>query len=205
MVGGDDMQTKKEDIKETIINCAREEFILHGYENASMRTIARKANTSLGNIYHYFENKKDILNYLLEPLIINIEKYLYKHIELDIKITDIDQINEILENTDLDMSELKPILTKEFIILMETKEEEYIQARENLLRIFRGHIASHMKCKDIDNYFVVAITKLITDSIIHIIRCGECSKNKKKEIKNIFLMLCRSVVVHDLIEEEKDI
>ena len=49
------MQTKKEDIEQRIIEVATDEFMKKGYENTSMRVIAYKANTSLGNIYHYFK------------------------------------------------------------------------------------------------------------------------------------------------------
>ena len=41
------MQTKKESIGEEILKAAQKEFLLHGYEAASMRVIARKANTTL--------------------------------------------------------------------------------------------------------------------------------------------------------------
>ena len=55
------MQTKKEDIEQRIIEVATDEFMKKGYENTSMRVIAYKANTSLGNIYHYFKNKDLLL------------------------------------------------------------------------------------------------------------------------------------------------
>ena len=44
------MQTKKDEIRKTILEAAQKEFLIHGYEGASMRTIAKKANTTLGNI-----------------------------------------------------------------------------------------------------------------------------------------------------------
>ena len=63
------MQTKKESIGEEILKAAQKEFLLHGYEAASMRVIARKANTTLGNIYHYYPSKESILSEILkEPL-----------------------------------------------------------------------------------------------------------------------------------------
>ena len=54
------MQTKKEDIEQRIIEVATDEFMKKGYENTSMRVIAYKANTSLGNIYHYFKSKEEL-------------------------------------------------------------------------------------------------------------------------------------------------
>lgn len=197
------MQIKKSEIEETILLCAKDEFVLHGYENASMRTIAKKANTSLGNIYHYFPNKKAILDNLLQPIIININDFLQAHIEADIKITDLSEINEILEEMDFDEYDLKSVISKEFVILMETKDPDYTLEREKLLYVFRTHIADHMRCNDPNNHFVMIVTKMITDCIIHLVRCGECTKNKKREIIDMFAMLCRCVAVHDLAEEEE--
>ena len=56
------MQTKKEEIRQEILLAAENEFYKRGYRDASMRTIARKANTTLGNIYNYFENKEALLD-----------------------------------------------------------------------------------------------------------------------------------------------
>lgn len=36
------MQTKKDEIRKTILEAAQKEFLIHGYEGASMRTIAKK-------------------------------------------------------------------------------------------------------------------------------------------------------------------
>ncbi|MCC0637645.1 MULTISPECIES: TetR family transcriptional regulator [unclassified Clostridioides] len=46
------MQIKKEEIEKKIAEVATNEFLKKGYENSSMRTIAKKAHTSIGNMYH---------------------------------------------------------------------------------------------------------------------------------------------------------
>ena len=58
-------QKLKEELREAIINAAREEFLEHGYEDASMRRIAAKAGITVGNIYRYFRNKEDLSRYIL--------------------------------------------------------------------------------------------------------------------------------------------
>lgn len=63
------MQIKKDNLKEDILAVAREEFFLHGYEDASLRVMAKKANTSLGNIYHYYANKENLLDCILIPYV----------------------------------------------------------------------------------------------------------------------------------------
>jgi AcrR family transcriptional regulator len=56
------MQIKKKEIRDEILAVAEKEFLKRGFKNSSIRTIATKSHTTLGNIYHYFENKEAILD-----------------------------------------------------------------------------------------------------------------------------------------------
>ena len=67
------MQVKKENIKNRILQAARQEFKDKNYEKASIRTIAKKAGVTPSNIYNYFENKDDLFRTVLQPLIHKIE------------------------------------------------------------------------------------------------------------------------------------
>ncbi|MEE1467100.1 MAG: helix-turn-helix domain-containing protein [Clostridium sp.] len=75
------MQIKKDEVRLKILEVATDEFLKRGYENASMRMIAKKAHTTQGNIYHYFQNKEVLLEEILLPTIKNIECMVSKHIE----------------------------------------------------------------------------------------------------------------------------
>ena len=54
------MRVLKDDKYKSILRAARKEFILRGFKDASMRTIAKDANVGLSNIYNYFKNKDEI-------------------------------------------------------------------------------------------------------------------------------------------------
>ena len=56
-------ERQKDDIRENIINIARDLFVNEGYENTSMRKIAAQAGFAPTKIYYYFENKKQILKH----------------------------------------------------------------------------------------------------------------------------------------------
>ena len=56
------MQVQKEEMREDIVAAAEYEFLLHGYNGASIRTIAKRANTTIGNVYNYFKNKEALLD-----------------------------------------------------------------------------------------------------------------------------------------------
>jgi TetR/AcrR family transcriptional regulator, cholesterol catabolism regulator len=73
------MQFKKEDIRQTIIDKAREEFLIKGFKDASMRTIAKDAGVGLSNIYNYFKNKDDLFCEVLAPTLTNIREAMTEH------------------------------------------------------------------------------------------------------------------------------
>ena len=56
--------------KERIINAAIEEFAANGFKKASTNNIVRKAGISKGLLFHYFENKEILHNYL-ENYVVN--------------------------------------------------------------------------------------------------------------------------------------
>ena len=58
-------QVLKDNLRQAIIQAAKQEFLLSGFEKASMRNIANMANMTVGNLYRYFDSKQDIKNYIL--------------------------------------------------------------------------------------------------------------------------------------------
>ncbi len=56
-------EAEKQEIRNNIIEIARDLFVNEGYENTSMRKIAAQAGFAPTKIYYYFENKKAILRY----------------------------------------------------------------------------------------------------------------------------------------------
>ena len=67
------MQVPKDEIRSRILLSATEEFYLHGYKNASMRTIAENADITIGNIYSYFKGKEDLFSCTLEGVLSGLE------------------------------------------------------------------------------------------------------------------------------------
>ncbi len=52
-----------------LFNTALEEFIAHGYEQASLNTILETADMSKGQFYYYFKNKEELYLTLIDVLI----------------------------------------------------------------------------------------------------------------------------------------
>lgn len=56
-------------LTQTILESATAEFLAHGYEKASMRTIAQKANVTTGALYARYPNKDALFSALVEPVV----------------------------------------------------------------------------------------------------------------------------------------
>jgi len=54
------MQTLKEEIRTRIQQVATAAFLRHGYQDVTMRDIAKNSAVSVGNLYNYYKNKKDL-------------------------------------------------------------------------------------------------------------------------------------------------
>lgn len=62
------MRNKEATIKK-ILHSANDEFTEHGFEEASIRTIARNAGITPGAIYKHFKSKEDIFKVLVSPIL----------------------------------------------------------------------------------------------------------------------------------------
>ncbi|MEC0370967.1 TetR/AcrR family transcriptional regulator [Paenibacillus chibensis] len=70
------MQTLKEDVRQSILRAARNEFQSHDYTGASMRRISAAAGITTGNIYRYFTNKEELFEALVGPIYEKIVNYI---------------------------------------------------------------------------------------------------------------------------------
>ena len=70
------MKLKNGLIRQQILDAARQEFLDKGFRDASLRSIAAKANGTTGMIYTYFKNKNQIFQVLIQPLLDRFEQRL---------------------------------------------------------------------------------------------------------------------------------
>lgn len=73
------MQYLKDEVKNRIISSALKEFSDKGFQDASMRQIAKDADVALGNMYRYFENKEILFNEIVSPAYNNIITLIENH------------------------------------------------------------------------------------------------------------------------------
>ena len=62
-------QNDRENSKELIIRAGKQEFLKYGYKDASLRNICKQAGVTTGAFYFQFENKEQLLDEILRPVI----------------------------------------------------------------------------------------------------------------------------------------
>lgn len=62
------MQVKKREIRQRILDAAREHFLKYGFQDSSLRKIAAEAGISVSNMYNYFRNKDELFRNVVSPV-----------------------------------------------------------------------------------------------------------------------------------------
>lgn len=62
------MSKQKEGVYEKIIEIAKQEFLKNGFKDASLRIIAKKAETSTSSIYTRFKDKEGLFDAIVTPI-----------------------------------------------------------------------------------------------------------------------------------------
>lgn len=112
-----------------------------------MRVIAKKANTTLGNIYHYFPNKEAILSDILKEPLEKLSKLVEGHLALEVNVYTMEEMLDALRGMD-DLSnyeEFQYVLDERLLILFDLRTTRYVEEREhfikNLNAIWHGTLA----------------------------------------------------------------
>lgn len=86
-------ETKQQNLKQRIIEAARQVLLSEGYRNCSLRKIAREIDVSATSIYLHFEDKDDLVHTLMEEAIERLNNQLEQSIKsLDDPIIKLDAL-----------------------------------------------------------------------------------------------------------------
>lgn len=183
------MQYQKDEVRNRIIQEALREFNEKGYEGASMRSIAKKSNTSVGNIYKYFKSKEDLHENIIGSIYDRFVDYIkqFNKVELNERAEIIfyklvEEIMEIFNKNSIEIS----------ILLNESKGSKY----ENCKNIFADFVTRivtermkyelSLKGKKLRNNFIIyLVSKSLLESIAIIVK--ECSDGE--EVRRLILNL----------------
>ena len=113
------MAKQIEGVYDRILNCAKEEFLSKGFNDASLRVIAKNANTSTGSIYTRFKDKDGLFVAVVKPLIDMIRAM---SLELETSFKKQDALTQSLTMADFCMNSHADIID----FLYANKDEVYL-------------------------------------------------------------------------------
>ncbi|WP_377889800.1 TetR/AcrR family transcriptional regulator [Alkalihalobacillus sp. R86527] len=157
----------KEQRRAELLEAAKNVFIQHGYENATMKHIMEEANVSRGGLYQYFKSKEDVYEEILKE-------------GLETAMEDTEEIlkNEELSHWDLlmkrlfgeeqELEKMDPMAASnlEFFITGRNDERRRKYGKERYhygIRIYNDVIQNGQKCGEFSSKFD---SELVARSII---------------------------------------
>lgn len=183
------MQYQKDEVRNRIIEEALKEFNEKGYGGTSIRSIAKKSNTSVGNIYKYFKSKENLHENIIGAIYDRFIDYInqFDKVELNDKAEIIfyqlvDEIMGIFNKNSVEIS----------ILLNQSKGSKY----ENCKSIFADFVTRivtekmqyelSLKGKRLrDNFIISLVSQSLLESIAIIVK----ERSDGAEVRRLILNL----------------
>jgi len=135
-------QVLKEEIEKRIYMAAIDEFYNRGYQSATLRNIACKADIPVGLIYSYYKNKEALFAAIVTPTYLSFQKMLSKS---SLYETNLEYDKFFQEELPFIFSMLKND-RKPFIILIDkSKGTIYENASEKIIQLTQIHIKKQIQ------------------------------------------------------------
>ena len=68
------MSRLPQNIRAALLSSGKDQFLAYGFEQASLRTICKKAGLTTGAFYNHFSGKEDLFSSLVEPMLHGFRK-----------------------------------------------------------------------------------------------------------------------------------
>lgn len=145
-------QSLKPEIRQAIIEESKKEFLEWGYKDASLRRIAKRSNIAVGNLYHYFKNKQDINETIVEPVLTKLNEMIKTTFD---------------ENIDIKSTKFKFDLNeKKLIKVVEEVSEQLVDIYEDNKEEFNILFLDTEVTEDLIDWFTSLLLHLIEKKIV---------------------------------------
>lgn len=186
------MQYQKDEVRKKIIEEALSEFNKKGYEGTSIRNIAKKSNTSVGNLYKYFKSKEELHENIVGSIYDRFVDYIkqFHRVEINEKAEVIfyklaDEIMEIFNKNNVEIS----------VLLNESKGTKYENCKNIFVDFITRIVTEKMQYelslqgkKLEDNFIIYLISQSLVESIAIIVKkCSDGAEVRKLTINLIHI------------------
>jgi AcrR family transcriptional regulator len=183
------MQYLKEEVRNRISEAALEEFMEKGYEKASIRSISKNANTSVGNIYKYFKSKEDLYENIIGSVYDRIIDYIsqFHEVELNEKAEPIFNllVEKIMKIFNENSREISTLLNQSKGSKYENCKEFFVEFITRIVTESMEYELSKRGKKLKDNFSIYLISRSLVDSISIIVKEKEDGAEVRKLIMNM--------------------
>ncbi len=144
------MQTLKEEVRQGILTAAVKEFILRGYEKASMRAIAKAAGISVSNTYNYYPGKEQLFDAIMEPVYQRIRQIFKQSLQQSLgRVGGQQNFQSFIDGIVQMILQMEDIHRRLLIVLAENSAgTRYEKAREEITGLLRMHLAEAIRRPD---------------------------------------------------------
>jgi len=181
------MQVLKDEVRNKIYLSALKEFKEKGFEKASMRSIAKSADITVGNMYRYFRNKDDLFYEIISPAYNKVVEYIIRQkdpntIVQELANRNIDkQTNEIVEIYLQHRDEL-------LIIIDGSKGSKYERAKEDIIKLVEEIIINLLGAIEnkalVDDFcFAHVLSVTVIEGVILIFKNQQKDEDVKKMVQ----------------------
>ncbi len=115
-------QRLKDEVRLAISNAAITLMLEKGIENTDMRTVAKYANITTGNLYRYFKNKQELLDSISMPVIKKLQESVSKNSAGYVAL---------MQDKNLDITESRIGTVSIDDIIIKTVSDSFLIAKEN--------------------------------------------------------------------------
>lgn len=194
------MQYLKDHVRNSIKEEALKEFNKKGYKGASVRSIAKNSNTSVGNIYKYFDSKEALYENLIEPVYDKVMDYInqFQKVELNDKAGDVfyqlmEKIMEIFNYNSIELS----------ILLNKSQGSRYEHCKgtfvDFITRIVTENVSYQLSTKGKklkDNFLIYIISNSLVESISIILE----ERQEGAEVRKLILSIIE-IFYNDILDK----
>lgn len=187
------MQCLKDEVRKSIVEEALKEFKKSGYKGTSIRTIAKKSTTSVGNFYKYFESKNDLYENIIGSVYHKLMDYInqFNKVELNEKADDIfyELMEKIMEIFKYNSIELTILLNKSEGSKYENCKTTFVDFITRIVSEKTKYELSLQGKRLKDNFIIYLVSYNLVESIAIILRERDDGIEVRKliiDIINIF-------------------
>ncbi len=180
------MQIKKIEVRNAILEKGREEFLQKGFKHSSLRKIVKKAGTTIGNFYNYFENKEALFEALVKEEFEKLKFFIKNHNEVERpdylwQTSNVNQWRSVLKEVIINTY---PQFTDSFVLLVEgSKGTKFENTRDKIINLIKDHFIEHMERFDmniVNKDFAEIIAEQMLDGIVLIIKKHSTQKKRRE-------------------------